>query len=237
MVDNDKQAQLEALLHSLQHQWGAGAVRRLRELPARRGLQTGFASLDTLLGTAGIPIGQVTELIGKLTSGMTTLAYHTMATLQQADTLSIYLDLDSTFDADYAHRCGVSLTGCFVARPNTDTRALDLARDVLESGSVGLVVLDMGALQVDTTHLRRLTAVLAQAPCAVLLLRTLPPSAGGLPTSSPAALRLLVERAQWIERYADIRGYQARVTLLKHPTATGKTALIDIDFDTQGGVR
>jgi hypothetical protein len=229
-MDADKLAQLDSLMNTLQSRWGVGAVRRLSDLPREphQGLHTGFSALDTLLGKRGIPRGQVTELMGRLTSGMTTLAYCTMAC--QPD-YAIYIDLDGTFDPEYAVRCGVRLDRFFLARTDTEGQALDIARDLLTSRGVGLIVMDVGEMQLDLTRLQRLRSVLSHSGCAVLLLMVLP-AVGEVPTlNSPASIRLLVERVKWLERYADIRGYQSRVTLLKHPTAMGKSALIDIDFD------
>ena len=232
-MDTEKTAQLDRLLNSLEQRWGAGVVRRLSEHPQepQSGLRTGFSSLDGLLGNTGIPRGQVTELLGRPTSGMTTLAYRILACTQHQDTYAIYLDGDSTFDPDYAVQCGIRLDRFFLAHPDTEDEALDIARDLLSSRSVGIIGLDVGTMEPNPARLRRLTAVLSPSGCAVLVLRCLQDRVHWQRSSSPAVLRLLVERRSWLERQTDIRGYQAQVTLLKHPTLTGKSTQIEIDFD------
>jgi hypothetical protein len=168
---------------------------------------------------------------------MTTLAYKIIAGAQSrphsAPAYGIYIDLDSTFDPDYAGRCGMALDRIFVARPDTDMQALDIARDLLGSGSVAVIALDMGTIQPDPYRLRRLTTPLSRIGCVVLVMLTIPANthAQTHQIGSPSALRLLIERQGWLERQTDIRGYRARVTLLKHKTASGKQVDIDIDFD------
>jgi RecA/RadA recombinase len=47
-----------------------------------------------------------------------------------------------------------------------------------------------------------------------------------------AALRLLIEKERWIRKQRDVRGYQARVTVLKNKLgAEGKRAHIAITFN------
>lgn len=234
MVDTEKTARLDAMLASIQQRWGNHVMRQgqpiiTQPLPV---VSTSFASLDTALG-GGIPVGQTTELLGRPTSGMTTLAYKIVASAQSTSAYGIYIDLDSTFDPDSAGRCGLALDRIFVARPDTDMQALGIARDLLDSGSVAVIALDMGTIQPKAQQLRRLTTTLTHRGCLVLLMLTLPASARPqtYQISSPSALRLLIEHRRWFERQSDIRGYQACVTLLKHRTASGKQVEIDIDFD------
>jgi hypothetical protein len=168
---------------------------------------------------------------------MTTLAYKIIAsaqsTSQAVPAYGIYIDLGSTFDPDYAERCGMALDRIFVARPETDLQALDITRDLLGSGSVAVIALDMGTIHPEPYHLRRLTTSLTYIGCVVLVMLTIPTNTH-VPIhqiSSPSALRLLIERQGWLERQTDIRGYRARVILLKHKTASGRQVDIDIDFD------
>lgn len=231
-MDTEKTARLDAVLASLQQRWGShiiqqGLPAKTQPLPA---VGTGFAALDSAL-QGGVPSGHISELLGRPTSGMTTLAYKIIAHAQAPSAYGIYIDLDSTFDPDYAERCGVVLERLFVARPDTDLQALDIARDLLDSSSIAVIALDMGAIQPETYHLHRLSATLGHLGCVILVLLTLPAEIHTPSFSSPVALRLLVERQKWLERQSDIRGYQVRVTLLKHPTNSGKQVDIDIDFD------
>jgi len=143
------------------------------------------------------------------------------------------VDLDSTFSPDYAVGCGIDLRCLFLARPETELEALDIARDLIQQGSVSVIVLDLGMALPDIHHLRRFAAVLARSGCVVLLLMTLTHAAQprAVLQGSPAALRLFIEREKWLMRQMDIRGYRTCITILGRHHAAGKQITIDIDFD------
>ena len=233
-MDGEKSARLDKLLITLQQRWGANALRKANEIPpAARGVLTGFPTLDAVLGPGGIPRCQTTELVGRATSGMTTLAYKILHHAQAQDVYAIYIDLESNFDPDYAARCGVALDRLFLVRPDTRVEALDIAYDLLASGSVGVLALDLGRTVPESRLLRRLTSALARSQCVILLLVWLPDdrSSQFVINDSPSALRLLVERQAWLCQTDDIVGYQAVVTVLKGRTGVGKQVKIGITFD------
>jgi hypothetical protein len=232
-VAGDQRTRLETLLDTLQQRWGEAVLQsgnRLKPRPSSS-LLTGFPALDQVLH-GGLLDGQTIELLGRPTSGMTTLAYKMLAQAQFQNTYGLYIDLDSTFDPDYAARCGVVLERLLLARPETDLQALTIARDLLASGSVSMIVLDLGRNQPSAESLQRLTHILNRSGGLVILLQTINTAhmPGGLVGRS-SAMRLLVEWNTWLERDDDIRGYRTCVTLLKHRTATGQQVMIEIDFD------
>jgi RecA DNA recombination protein len=234
-LDTDKAARLEAVLTTIQQRWGMDAVRPLSATATDTGLPgvlTGLTALDEALKN-GIPRGQTTELLGRPTSGMTTLGWKIIASAQGTDAYAIYVDLEGTFDPDYAAHCGIQLDRLFLVRPDTALEALDVARDLLQSSSAGVITLDLGITLPDVRRLWRLTSVLSRSGWVILLLVTLDDRMNpqAILSGSPSGLRLLVERQGWLERQSDIRGYRVRVTFLKHRTAAGKIVELNIDFD------
>ncbi len=226
---------IEGLLNNIQKRWGSAALQPLRALAARPvlpGLSTGYDLLDAVLGAGGIPRGQTTELLGKPTSGMTTLAYHIVASANQQNQYAIYVDLESAFDPDYAVQCGINLNQLFLVRPETEVDALDIARDLIEKGDVGVIALDFGQTLPQVHHIRRLTTSLLHSGCVVLHMLSL--KEGMKPqtvlSGSAAALRLLVERDTWLTQHSDIRGYRSQVIVFGRHTASGKRVSIDIEI-------
>ncbi len=197
------------------------------------GLSTGFQVLDAVLGVQGIPRGQTTEIVGRLTSGATTLVYKIVAAAQQAKQYALYVDLESSFNPVYAEQCGINPQELFLARPETELNALDIARDLIQQGSVGVIVLDMGESQLNVHDFRRLAGVLSRTGCVVLLLILVPQSMNSQAVlrSSPAPLRLLVERDGWVEKHQNILGYRSNVLVLGRHQAVGKRVTIDIALD------
>lgn len=240
-LDQQRQERLEALLTVLQQRWGTEALRPLSMLssqPSRPSLQTGFEVLDAVLGTQGIPRGQTTEIVGRLTSGATTLVYKAVAAAQQEQQNAIYVDVESTFNPIYAKQCGINSQQLFLARPETEFNALDIARDLIEQGSVGVIVLDMGESPLNVHDFRRLAGILSRSGCVVLLLRLVAKgmSAQDLLRTSSAALRLLVERDAWVEQKGTIQGYRSNVLVLGRHQAVGKRVTIEIEADLDGYV-
>ena len=141
--------------------------------------------------------------------------------------------MESTFSPDYAVGCGIDLRSLFLARPETELEALDIARDLIQQGSVGVIVLDLGSVLPDIHVLRRFAAILARSGCVVLLLVALADGANprAVLSGTPAGLRLFIERETWLTRQMDIRGYRTCITVLGRHKAAGRQVTIDIDFD------
>jgi RecA/RadA recombinase len=95
--------------------------------------------------------------------------------------------------------------------------------------------------QLMSAVLRQLVGHLAESPCALVFLTPLHfgdaasseenyPSGFALPHY--AAMRLLIEKERWIKRRRDVRGYRAKVTVIKNKlAAAGKSATIEITFN------
>ena len=236
---------------AIQRRWGLRALRRLgqdaRATPVPH-VSTGFASLDDILGIGGIPRGRITEMLAAPTSGMTTIALKVLANAQARGDMAAYVDLSYTFDPDYAARCGVHPSRLLLVRPHHGGEALEIFYRLIASRGIGVLVFDsvsqlmaesQGA-QALSAALRQLTNVVAQSPCAAIFLTPLHfgdassmdnyPSGFALPQY--AAVRLLIEKEEWIQKRRDIGGYQARVTVLKNKLGpSGKTASIAITFN------
>lgn len=236
---------------AIQRRWGPQALHRLgqaattAEIPH---IPTGFPALDKALGIGGIPRGRVTEILGVPTSGMATLALKLIASAQAAGDVAAYIDLSFTFDPDYAARCGVNPEKLLLVRPHNGDEALEIFYSLVASRGAGLLVFDSvshmiaesHALQTLSTILRRLTGTLAQSPCASIFLTPLhfgdaasmDNYPGGFALPHYATVRLLIEKEQWLRKRRDVRGYRARVTLLKNKMgAAGKRVNIAITFN------
>ena len=236
---------------AIQKRWGTKAIRRL-EAPATKmeipHIPTGFPALDRALGIGGIPRGRVTEILGAPTSGMATLALKLIAKAQEDRDSAAYLDLSYTFDPDYAARCGVSLDRLLLIRPHSGREALEITTSLIAGGGIGVLVFDSISCLLAETHgpqlmsaaLRQLVGILAESPCALVFLTPLYfgdaaskdnyPSGFALPHY--AAVRLLIEKERWIRRRRDVRGYRARVTVIKNKLAPSeKSATIEITFN------
>lgn len=248
-MGSGKRKRLEATVAAIQQRWGSKALRpgdeARRAAAAVSRIPTGFAELDGLLA-GGIPRARLAELLGSPTSGMVTLALKIIAHAQAAGDTAAYIDLGATFDPDYAARCQVYLARLLLVRPRSGREALEITQTLINGRGVGVLVFDAvphllaeppAAL---AAALDGLPALLASSPCAPLFLTPLRfggamsaanyPAGFGLPHY--ASLRLLLEKERWLEKGPDIRGYQARVVVLKNKLGrAGGRAKIAITFN------
>jgi recombination protein RecA len=171
-MSNRKRRQLDSIIATLQTRYGPQVVRKAGELKATKppALSSGFAALDACTGCQGIPLGHITLLSGRITSGKLTLAH--------AKTAAI-LDFNQHSDPDYLARCGVDLSKLVVVRPAADQAAVNLLVDIVRSRQAQLILVDsitnlLAAERAVAGHLYRaldvLPQALRQAKCALLLI-------------------------------------------------------------------
>lgn len=227
-----RQRKLDATVSAMQSRYGTQALRR-GTVPAHNELSahisTGVAALDALTGCGGVPLGALTLLSGRSTSGKLTLAYKLLAQAQQPAHAVALLDLTQSADPDYLSRCGVDLHRLLVVRPTLDSKLLHLLLDLARSRQVRLLVVD-GLAELTAMRelrrglpstLRRLSPLLRAAGCGVVLLdEACPPWQRWLrmdahaPIRLQAALRLELQRERWLQTDGHLSGYAARVSLL-----------------------
>ncbi len=225
-------------------------------------IPTGFPSLDRALGIGGLPKGKVCELLGPATSGKTTLALKFLAQAQAGGGHVAYVDQALYFDPDYAHRCGLDLSRLLVGTSHDLHEALAMTEALVRnSGLVALVFDALDFLWTDpqaasllASTFNRLPATLSRSSTVLLVLHesatgrspaSSPSASGSLSDGAPtggspalsalahyATVRLQVVRERWLERHGDIRGYKARIEVLKNRLGpAGRTVTLNIEFN------
>jgi len=251
-VSSKKRKRLDSAVAAIQQKWGTQALRRggSRGLTAEfPHIPTGFPTLDkALVSIGGIPRGRLTELLGAPTSGMATLALKIISKAQAAKDVAAYLDLGSTFDPDYAARCQVNLSKLLLVRPQNGSEALEIAHSLISSRGVGVLVFDSVAHLLADPHgaqkltiaLRQLLQVLVQSPCAPIFLTPLQSGEASSPANYPsgfalppyATVRLLLAKERWLYKGDDVRGYEARVQVIKNKLGpANQSATLAITFN------
>jgi recombination protein RecA len=205
-------------------------------------IPTGSPSLNRALGIGGLPKGRVSELVGLPTSGKTTLALKLLSQAQADGGQVAYIDQARSFDPDYAHRCGMDLSRLLVGSPLDLREALAMTESLVRSGGLSALVFDaLDVLWTDpdaarhlAAFLDRLAAPLSRLGMVLLFLHaSLTPESPALSALAHyATVRLQVVRERWLRRWGDIRGYKARVEVLKNRLGpAGRAVTIVIEFD------
>jgi hypothetical protein len=189
-----------------------------------RVVPTGFAALDAILGTGGLPRSATVALRGDASSGKTTLALRVAAEAQATGAIVAWLDLARAFDPVEAVARGVRPEWLVVLTPVDLEEALALSAALLAARTVDLLVVDLpdgddpavSGVRVGD----RLGRLAALARRAGTLLVVVEPNALGRALAAAvegaSGLRLELERTDWIRLGRDVVGQRSAVTVARN---------------------
>jgi recombination protein RecA len=194
-------------------------------------VRTGFPELDA--STGGLPRGCLTEIVGPVSSGRTSLLVSTLAEATARDEVCALVDAENAFDPASAAAAGVRLDKLLWVRcGHSAEHALKAADLLIQGGGFGVVAMDLGdtapenARRISLTSWFRLRRAVEHTPtvlvtlarqsnartCASLILECARREAawtGG----PPASARLLGEIRMEVARRKPAREVRAHVRL------------------------
>jgi len=180
---------------------------------------TGFARLDALLGTGGLPRGASASFRGANSSGKTSLALHCLAQAQARGAIAAFLDLSRGFDPLEAVSRGVDLRWLLILRPQDANEGFALAAALLSGRAVDMLVVDLPDL-LPSRHEAPLRRLAAHARRSSIRLIVLEPAGLSGPVHGALAesvgLRLELEQRAWLRAGRDIVGRCVSVTVAKN---------------------
>ena len=206
--------------------------------PAGEVLPTGFAALDALLGSGGLPRGVSVSLRGGRSSGKTTLALHCLAQAQAQGAIVAFLDFGGTFDPLEAAARGVDLHWLLVLRPVDLLEGFELGAALVNGHQLDMLVVDLPA-RLAPRHEQAMRRLLAHARRQSVRLIVLEP--GTAERSAPGALadalalRLELEQRAWLRAGRDVVGRRVRVRVAKNRFGPpGREAELEIRYLVDG---
>lgn len=116
-------------------------------------IPTGAVTLDRAIGVGGIPRGRITVIYGHESSGKTTLASHVVANAQKQGLTAAIIDAEHAYDILYAKSIGVDREKLILLQPDSGEQAFSMMEKLIETGEVGLIVLDSIAAMVPQKEL------------------------------------------------------------------------------------
>jgi recA bacterial DNA recombination protein len=260
----DRSTPVSEALATLQARWGSAAPRRggevgfategalaravqPLELPDADGrtVSTGFAALDAILGTGGLPRSATVALRGSESSGKTTLALRLAAEAQAAGSIVAWLDLARSFDPVDAVARGVRPEWLVVLTPADLEEGLAMSGSLLAARTVDLLVVDLpdgrDPAVAGTRVGDRLGRLAALARRAGTLLVVLEPLSLGRALAAAveeaSGLWLELRPAGWIRLGRDVVGRRSAVTIERNRYGPpGRRADLEILY-ADGGVR
>lgn len=142
----DKNAIMKQTLESITNKLEGeriGKYKDLKEAMDVQTLSTGSIAVDECLN-GGIAIGRVNEIVGRASSGKTTMCLSIIANLQKEkpDAQILYIDAENALDPNYMKKLGVDLDSLYIVQPDNGENAYEIAYMFIASGVADLVVLD-----------------------------------------------------------------------------------------------
>lgn len=120
--------------------------------PARDRISTGSISLDYITG-GGWVRGTLNQLTGWESSGKSTVALLTIREYQKQGLRCLYVDAEHAFDKAYAESLGVDVNKLIVSQPDCIEDAYQIIIDLVETGEIGLAIMDSIAAAVTRKEL------------------------------------------------------------------------------------
>lgn len=90
----------------------------------------------------GIPRGRIVEIMGLEGAGKTTLLNHMIAETQKQGKLAAIIDVEQTWDKNYAIDIGVDTDKLLFSQPSYAEQALDILDSLIKTGKFGIICLD-----------------------------------------------------------------------------------------------
>jgi recombination protein RecA len=242
---------LSSALARLESRWGSAAVKVGLGVPSPdepvvepdeasdEVVPTGFARLDALLGTGGLPRGVSASFRGTRSSGKTALALHCLAQAQARGAIVAFVDLCRIFDPLEAAARGVDLRWLLVCRPRDIDEGWALSAALVSGRQVDLLVIDLPDNLRAAAHeasLRRLAAHARRSSVRMIVLEpTTVASAVHGALAESVSLRLELEQRAWLRAGRDVVGRQVSVNVAKNRFGLpGRQTEIEIRYLADG---
>lgn len=200
---------------------------------------SGHFALDHIIGVGGFPVGRSVELFGPPSSGKSTAAISCGVSVQRLMGRKVgFFDYEQAMDRDYARALGLDTDSdrFLFGQPDTFEDGVNIARKLIETGEVGLVIFD---------------SVAAMTPSAVLEMETgeyRPGRQAALMSQALQQLNSLLKQqdctAIFLNHVQDVfdMGMASKPGMPKRQTTPGGKALkfyasLRIEFKQIGGVK
>lgn len=106
-------------------------------------MSSGSLGVDIIMN-GGFPKGRISEIVGKASSGKSTMSLSMIAALQKEkpDANILYIDAENALDPSYARQLGVNLDEVVLIQPENGEAGYQAAHLFLDSGIADLVIID-----------------------------------------------------------------------------------------------
>lgn len=172
---NIEEKELDSVLASINKKFGSGSIMVLDGEDAIVDevdvISTGSIGLDRATKIGGIPRGRISEVYGKEMSGKTFVCLNVIAQAQREGLRAAFIDAEHALSVNFAKIIGVDTTKLVISQPDYGEQALDIAKELVESGQFGVIVVDSVAALVPKIELEASIEDTKIAPQAKMMTR------------------------------------------------------------------
>lgn len=142
-MSDESKDMLKLALATAKKQFGDGAVFISSERTYNGDIiSTGNLQLDLATGIGGLPRGKIVEVFGLEGSGKSTTTLTTIAEAQKLGLKALLVDVEHSYDKEYAKNLGVKIDELLISQPNCGEEALEITDIFSRSGAVQIIVVD-----------------------------------------------------------------------------------------------
>ena len=140
--------EIDVIANALNKKFGGKTLLSMgpkKSLSQLRVIPTGSIYLDCVLGSGGYPDNRIIEIFGPPSAGKTSMALQFMSQYVKErgyERPPVFIDLERTTGLDLVESMGIDPEKVLFAYPDTAEEALEIAKNLGNSGKVGFIVFD-----------------------------------------------------------------------------------------------
>ncbi len=140
----EKLSKIEVLRQKLEKDLGKGTLMYANEKPNQDyvAYSTGSITADLATGCNGFPKGKIIEIYGDYSTGKTLIALNAIIDCQKKGDVAAFIDMENAIDLKWAQTVGVNIDELLLSQPNSGEEAIKIVEDLLDTGEVGLIIID-----------------------------------------------------------------------------------------------
>ncbi len=131
---------LKKVVNDLTKSFGHSVIHMASDEPERERIPTGILELDKLI--TGFPSGAFSVIWGTKGCTKSTTVLNVIAQAQKLGKTCLYLDLETSFDNEWADKCGVDRNKLLIGHFDNAEEALDSAIKLSKEKVVDVIILD-----------------------------------------------------------------------------------------------
>ena len=133
---------ITSALKALDKRFGESVVKKMSDAPVNvKTISSGRPELDAALG-GGFGVGKIIEIFAESGCGKTGLCLEVAAQVQKDGGIVAVIDAEHALNTEYCEAIGINVDDLYISQPTYGEQAIEAIRALVETGQVGLIIVD-----------------------------------------------------------------------------------------------